>query len=529
MAVGDHFNVNPSAINPVSTSTSGFEDNHTTPAESSYSTSSNQSCQGDSNAFIKQKAFAQKDRSHHVRFNVCDLPSCTGGSGSTDFEEPSDHPDVIVLTSDDDDERPPSPKRVRREHTEDVFPTSEFSKQSFFTDFDKTRVSTLNSRSHDLNDSLEEYELQHQLECPLAEGQGAITSHERVSIDQRPLAQVEHSMLTFTSEPDHHQSRNIYGNLSAHCDVSGRSSEVEQRHTSYSNSSSIFDPPVVEPSTAISSSSNSAFNLLKSTSWEGKTPTQKQIRETVMNSISRIKPKPGAHDPFPPPNNHVTNTARMAREFFSGDPPPGFMAGAIVRSTPPDSGDDRATFATSTGVERTPVKSLNLGNEDRQRVWLQSNDRSLASTSGSQSHNSTNRGLRFPNTLAPGSVSFQQHQRAIDDRPGHSSKLTPANYNNNIMIEGSYPNMRRSFVRSEREKSSTINRFADLKTFHQLQHPPMATVASGKASEPIFERDTNNSMRRGLLGQTDTGGRDGVDDPWMGCGVIGPSVRAKVP
>ena len=459
-----------------------------------------------------------------MRFNIHDLPKTSSGCGFSgrglmNLEQPSVPRDVIVLSS-DDDERPPSPKRVRQEHQVNSFTISETSGNNCMMTFGQNTAampSALGAHSHDLNDSLEECEMQHHLECPLVEGQSAMDVGEELLLDQQPLAR---SPFTLNLQPTHYQSCDIYGSLNISHEGSGPSDGGEHRQQEYhSNMHSVFDPVTVD-SSSTSSSSSAALNLVKSTSWEGKTPTQKQIRETVMNSISRIEATPGTYDPFPLPNNHVTNTARMAREYFSGDPPPGFVAGAIVRSTPPDCDNDRTML--SAGVEHTPLRSLTLGNEDDgRRIWLQSNDRSLASSSGSQGYScASNQRICFSKTPQADNVGLQVQQGTGGNGRGYSSRLpASANYN---LIEGTTPSTRRSFGRVEREQTSTISRFSDLKTFHQLQHPPpVATTAGGRACEPA---GPGREEYRGS-GQTEL---CIDDDPWMGCGVIGPSIKAKV-
>ena len=282
--------------------------------------------------------------------------------------------DVIILSS--DDEQPPRPKRAKS-HPTTAFSMTEMSGYHQSDDSDLSlMMSTHNGQYHGLNDSLEKLEVQHssqsnyptvsRFQCKTESGEVQMAMH----MDEHSLALPVQPIPTFNHPASlpvvQHQSNSIYDNLNT------LGSELSKDCSK--TDSGLFD-------SSTSSSSNSAVNFMLSNSWESKTPTQKQIRESVLNSITRVNRKPGSHDPFPPPNIHVTNTVRkMARDYSTGPPPPGFIAGAVVRNTPPTSGDDRTTLAPV--VERTPVKSLSLGNyEERKTIRLQSDDRTI--TSGS--------------------------------------------------------------------------------------------------------------------------------------------------
>ena len=95
-----------------------------------------------------------------------------------------------------------------------------------------------------------------------------------------------------------------------------------------------------------------------------KTPSQKEIRDTVIGKLSSF--------PFGSALQEASsNTAKLGREYYSGMVSTRFIAGTAARQTP----------------ARNPVKSLDLGfdslgGEQEQRLRLQSNDRTISVPSG---------------------------------------------------------------------------------------------------------------------------------------------------
>ena len=483
-----------------------------------------QSFQTSDTSIQHNKSATLKCKSNHVRFNIYDLPSDENVDHGCNFEEANDLNDVIVLSS--DDEQPPGPKRAKL-HSTNSFPLAEKSDYYTQTDDLDTRViftSPQLERQGLLNDSLEEFEIQYPPECPIVTNDHTSeVEGQTVSMNQQnPLALAGRQPMAHFNQresivQEQHQSYGIYGDFNCST-VNNRGAGSGQACAS---TESLFNLSVIETTiTSNPNSSNSAVNLLKSASWEGKTPTQKQIRQSVMNSISRIDPKPGFHDPFPAPNNHVTNTARMASEYFTGDPPPGFMAGAVVRkASPPSTGGDRTVLSS---VERTPLKSLSLGNEDRKTIHLQSDDRSI--TSGSQcrdpipNHNNTH----ASNALSVASHQWQKSAAASGGYGNlHSLRVST--------IERNYPST--SSILSNESGQSSIGRFSDLKAFHQLQRSqPPSDKASFSALPPMM---SDYDVARKVSGNYNSGSEQTAEshffnDLLMGRGVIGPSIRAKV-
>ena len=489
-----------------------------------------------------------RDKTQRVRFNVHDL--CNGNNtenGLSTIEEHGSLPEVIVLSS--DEEQPPKPKRAK--HLPPTNTTGSFSiaepsvynhpvageNQSVLMNIDLPHLPPHSHEMHDaqnLNDSLEEFEmLRPPLECPLGEIQSATSFNERrhdiVSMDhhhQGAVAVEQSSSSIFSQTLSQHPSTNnsIYGDFNITIGDQHNSAALSTP-PSYSKQDSLFNPF----STKSISSSNSAVDLLQSTYWGGKTPTQKQIRESVRNTLADYRPKPGSYDPFPPPNNHITNTARMAREYFSsGTPPAGFLAGAIVRKAPRTSSnlDGNHTVLSSEShraVQRTPVKSLNLGRDDGKMIRLQSDDRAMIV--GSASHDDepvANFPAHASNTVFGGTCmsSHQEWQRATD-----CEGVVIGNGNDyHGEIKGNYPNLMYGSGVTEHRQVSSINRFADLKAFHQLQNQPSGstTHTSLPSSNNYFNitASTSNSLKQAESRV--------FDDPWMGCGVIGPPAKAKV-
>ena len=461
-----------------------------------------------SDNLVQHESSTLRDKSQHVRFNVYDLHSDNIKNGLS-VEDRSSLQEVIVLSS--DEEEPPKPKRARTYSNTDtnLFPTAESMGYNYVGESDMVNVlppSHHEQQQTDLNDSLEEFVMLPPLECPLGRVQSA-TSHD-VSMDQHQVALPELSATTFSQTPDQFQSNNgIYGDFSI---TIGDQNSATSSIPSFLKQDNLCNQSFIDPN-SINSSSNSAVNLILSTSWEGKTPTQKQIRESVMDSLADFRPKPGSYDPFPPLNNHVTNTARMAREYFSGAPPPGFMAGAVVRKTLRSISDgDRTTL--SSAVQRTPVKSLSLGHEDGRMIRLQSDDRAI--TVGSEAHEPV---ANYPHAAnAVFGTSFHQWQGTASIGGTERSLITDGN--NYSEIKGNYPNT----GVNEREQPP-INRFADLKAFHQLQHQPSDNRMC--ASLPT---NGNFNATTGMSSSSKLTEPHVINDPWMGCGVIGPPARAKV-
>ena len=439
----------------------------------------------------------QHNDDHHVRFNACDLHNKVD---IATFEKVRKPPEVIVLSSDDDE--PPRSKRAKSESLSE-YPTSEGLGYNVIDNpenFDQSIMFSLDGKSQNLNDSLEEFEMHTQFDYPLTnevQSTARCTSDSHTSVNHPPLAFPGQPVYNFNQAQNQCQTySSIYGNLNM-ASVGGDDNtkgDSRQADSSFMNTSS-----------------NSAVNLLMSSSWEGKTPTQKQIRDSVMNSILRTDPKPDSYDPFPPPNNHVTNTARMAREYFTGAPPPGFMAGAIARKAPPISSDDRTILTPS--VERTPLKSLSLGHEDsRKTIRLQSDDRSIATGGRVYDSNSIHA------SNAQSMVSNRPQRHGISGGDVSSSRITHEIYNT---MEGCFPQSTTGFMPNYGEQSS-ISRFADLKAFHQQQQQPSST--GGRVSVPLLSTraTADDSSER------NKSNNDIFDDPWFRCAVVGPSVRAKV-
>ena len=463
----------------------------------------------------------------HVRFNVHELRGSDIESGLA-VEEQGSLPEVIVLSS--DEEGPPKPKRAK------PFPsannTNSFSaieSSSMYThpavgEPDLMNVLPQSNNVHEtqnLNDSLEEFEMLPPLECPLDKVQSATSVEEErhTSMDRRHPGElvVEQSISVYSQMPNQNQSTNdgIYGDFNTTFGDQNDSATVST--PSYLKRDSLFNPFRAKSQ----SSSNSAVGLLQSTYWDGKTPTQKQIRDSVRNSLADFRPIPGSYDPFPPLNNHVTNTARMAREYFSGGPPPpGFLAGAVVRKTPPSNSESSHTDLSSEAVvQRTPVKSLSLGREDGKMIRLQSDDRAMIT--GPASHKPL---ANYPhvstNTVLGGGMSSRRRQRGSD-----YEGVLIGDGNDCGEIKGSYPNIMNGSGVNERDQASTrINRFADLKAFHQLQNQPSG-YSGTRASLPT---SSNFNIKASVSNSLKHAESRVVDDPWMGCGVIGPPVRVKV-
>ena len=442
-----------------------------------------------------------QDKTQHVRFNVYDLRSSDIENGLS-MEEYNSLPEVIVLSS--DEEEPPKSKRARPLPSTDsnLFPTVEAS-SIYSHSVGESDLMIAKSPSHhghepqNLNDSLEEFEMLPPV-CPLGNVQSATSVDQQALVDQHEGAQLQQSMSAFSETHGQYQSAHngIYGDFSIIFGDQNNSTAIST--PSYLKQVSLFNP------FRSRSSSNSAVGLLQSTYWDGKTPTQKQIRESVRNSLANFCPKPGSYDPFPPLNNHITNTARMAREFFSGTPPPGFLAGAIVRKTPPSNPDGSHTNPPSESVvQRTPVKSLNLGHEDGKMIRLESDDRAMTMGPGP----------------APTAANYPHTSTAVIGGTGsHQYSEGIINYGE---IKGNYPNINSSGV-SERQQTS-INRFSDLKAFHQLQHhqpsdySTYASLPENNNFNPIAGISNNSRHTESL-----------IDDPWLDRGVIGPPARAKV-
>lgn len=458
-----------------------------------------------SNDPVQRDNTTLRNKPQHVRFNVYDLRSSDNENGFIN-EEHSALPEVIMLSS--DEEEPPKPKRARLLSFTDAntFPAIETSSAYSYTvaggELDLVGVPPPSHHGHEaqnLNDSLEEFEMPPPLECPLGKVQSATSLDEgSVLPDQHQGAISEQSTSAFNQTLNQLQSTNnvIYGDFSI---TIGNQIPATVSTPSYMKQDSlIFNTK---------SSSNSAMGLLQSTYWDGKTPTQKQIRESVRNSLTDFHPKPGSYDPFPPLNNHVTNTARMAREYFSGAPPPGFLAGALVRKTPPSS--SHATPSESI-VPRTPVKSLSLGHEDGKMIRLQSDDRAMTVGPGF-SANEPMANYPHASSTVLGGTGFHRWQRASDSEG-------ILNYGE---IEGNYPNINDSGINDHQHPP--INRFADLKAFHQLQHQPSdyGTCAS-------LPTNGNFNLTTGISNNSRQIESHVVDDPWIGRGVIGPPARAKV-
>lgn len=434
------------------------------------------------------------DKTQHVRFSVHNLRSSNIENGLA-VEERSSLPEVIVLSS--DEEELPKPKRAR--------PLPSFSSALYdHPATEESDVINVLAHSHQvhetqsLNDSLEEFEMLPPLEYPLGKVQSTTPVDERpVSLDQHHQGTlIEQSTSIFSQTPNQHQSANngIYGNLNnAMSDQNNSGATVLT--PSYWKQDSLFN-------VNSSSTSNSAKSLLRSTYWDGKTPTQNQIRESVRNSLADFRPKPGSYDPFPSLNNHITNTARMAREYFTGTPPPGFLAGAIVRKTPPSNSDSNHTSLPSeTGVQRTPVKSLSLGHEDGKMIRLQSDDRAV---------------IMGPTSYEP----VSHHWQRANDCEG---VLIGSGNDYGDRIKGSYPSITNGSRVNEHVQQISTNRFADLKAFHQLQSQP--SDCSTYASLPT---NSNFNIAANIFNSLQRTESHVVDDPWMGCGVIGPPARAKV-
>ena len=454
-----------------------------------------------------------RDKTQHVRFNVYDLHSSNIENGLT-VEEHSSLPEVIVLSSDEEFE-PPKPKRAKPLPTtnSDSFLTVESSSVYSHPAAGESDLVNVLPHSHEvhetqnLNDSLEEFEMLPPLECPLGKVQSTTSVEQQVLMDQHHRgALLEQSTSICSQTPNQHQS-SIYGDFNI--TIGDQNNFTAFSAPSYLKQDCLFNP------FSTKSSSNSAVGLLQSTYWDGKTPTQKQIRESVRNSLADFCPRPGSSDPFPPLNNHITNTARMAREYFSGTPPPGFLAGAIVRKSPPStSSNSHITLSSESVVQRTPVKSLSLGHEDGKMIRLQSDDRAMIV--GPASREPVANYPHISNAVL-GGMSSHQWQRASD-----CEGVPIGNGNNYGEIKGNYPNITNGSGINERRQAS-INRFADLKAFHQLQNQPSdySTYASLPTNGNFnIAASVSNSLKH-------TESRV-VDDPWMGCGVIGPPARPKV-
>ena len=456
------------------------------------------------------------DKNQHVRFNVYEVPSSDSENGSTLEESNIFLPDVIELSS--DEEQPPKPKRAKTHST--AFPMTKSSSFSHTGGLDLSLTVPSHGQSHSLDDSLEEFEMQQDpLEYTLAEVQSANPSCEgEFSMNQHMLALSRQATFNQPHTQNHRQSYDVFSGSNTTSFISESPSTASRQ--AYTKRDGLFDPSLTDASGM--NSSSSAMNLLSYSSWTGKTPTQKQIRDSVMKSLATFNPKPGSYDPFPPPNNHVTNTARMAREYFSGAPPPSFMAGAVVRRTPPLLGDGCATLAPV--VERIPVKSLSLGCEDQRSgktIRLQCDDRAVI-TSGSQV-----RGAADKCTTANGlSVNSRQWQIATtggDDSGLYS--LRNSDNDNYDVIKGSYPSVD-SF---EREQAPSAGRFANLKAFHQQQN------LMSHGCQPSDSNRSHTSLpvagdfrtRRRVSGSSEKAESSVLDDPWLGCGLIGPSARAQ--
>ena len=457
-----------------------------------------------------------RDKTQHVRFNVYDLHSSDIENGLT-VEEHSSLPEVIVLSS--DEEEPPKPKRAKPLPFTNTDSFSTIESSSVYNHPAAGESDLVNVLSHlhevhetqNLNDSLEEFEMLPPLGCPLGKVQTASLNEGQVSLDQHHQgALLEQSTSVFSQTLNQHQSSNngIYGDFNITVGDQNNSAAVST--PSYLKQDYLFNPF----STKSKSSSNSAVGLLQSTYWDGKTPTQKQIQESVRNSLADFRPKPGSYDPFPPLNNHITNTARMAREYFSGTPPPGFLAGAIVRNTPPcTSSNSHTTLSSESVVRRTPVKSLSLGHEDGKMIQLQSDDRAMIV--GPASYEPVANYPLASNTVL-GSTSANQWQAS------NCEGVVIDNYGE---IKGNYPNMTNGSGVNEHQQAS-INRFADLKAFHQLQNQP--SDYSTYASLPTKFNSNFNMIAASVSNSLKHTESHMVDDPWMGCGVIGPPARAKV-
>ena len=470
-------------------------------------------------------------KSQHVRFNVQALCTNDVETGLTVEEQSSlPVPEVIVLSS--DDEEPPKSKRPRHHpaSNSDVFPTVTADSSVYGLSRRESNLVQVLPPSDDrgqlqsLNDSLEEFDTLPPLECPLSRGQSVICYGEKLApVNQQEGALPEQTALALCQTPNEVRStpNGIYSDFNI---TVGDSSSSGTSMSSYLRQDYLFNSSHVSVD---SSSSNSAVGLLQSTYWDGKAPTQKQIRESVRNSLADYRPKPGTHDPFPPLNNHITNTARMAREYFSGIAPPGFMAGAIVRKTPPSNNSHDSHTATLVSSEsvllRTPVKSLSLGREDGRMIRLESDDRAMTTVGASAHEAAPNYPHSSTAVLGTGSINTHMHQW---QRTRDSERNASTDGNNYNEIRGNYPSNTYSYFGGNERGQVPINRFADLKAFHQFQNRPLdyRTHAS-LPRNGIF--NAPKSIASGSIPPVEPDVHV-VDDPWMGCGVIGPPVKAKV-
>ena len=232
---------------------------------------------------------------------------------------------------------------------------------------------------------------------------------------------------------------------------------------------------------------SSTMHLFSSSQRLGKTPTQKQIRETVMRDIVLSNSDPST--------SSMSNKARLAREYYTGPPPASFMASSAVRNTP--------------NVQRTPVKALDLGIGQGVResaFRLKSNDRIFGSTSSSNSrdvsrHNALlNRCLGFEQNAGDQPYYDRQKERAeTNTRHSLFQPQTGSSVTNGFGIKG------RPAIRGANSSSMSGN---DLKAFHQRQ------VSSEKpSSTSIFPAA---SMKSGIVRCSDQ-----LADPWSGRDRIG--------
>lgn len=481
-----------------------------------------------------------RDKTQRVRFNMYDLCSSDNNieNGISAVEEHSSLPEVIVLSSDEED--PPKPKRAKPLPSTNMTDPFSITDPSIYShpatgENQSVLMNILPHSPHthethnaqNLNDSLEEFEmLPAPLECPLGEVQSATSAYDQrcyVSMDQHHQGAVvaEQSISSiFSQTPNQHHSTNngIYGDFNI--TIGDQNNFAAISTPSYLKQDSLFNPF----STKSKSPSNSAVGLLQSIYWGGKTPTQKQIRESVRNTLADYRPKSGSYDPFPPPNNHITNTARMAKEYFSsGTPPSGFLAGAIVRKAPPTGSNSDGNHTQSVlssdshcAVQRTPVKSLSLGHDDGKMIRLQSDDRAMIVGSASHDEPIANYPAHVSNSMFGGTSSHPEWQRATD-----CEGVLIGNGNDyRGEIKGNYPNLTNGAGVNEHRQVSSVNRFTDLTAFHQLQNQHSTHTSLSSSSNFNIAASVSSSLKQ-VESRV-------VDDPWMGCGVIGPPAKAKV-
>lgn len=457
-----------------------------------------------------------QNTSHHIRFNIYDQSSSDTEVDGSNFEQLNTLPEVIVLTSDDDE--PPKPKRAKPDPTI-PFPTTDTSRYSDVADLadfnQSASVVTAPSdrQSFDLNDSLKEFEAiqtPFSSDCPITseiQKTAPYDSEDYTSVDQDPRiltsGQPVHDVYSQTPSQYHSHS-------SIHSDMNIASVRGDKQYREgvsrqmCGKTESMFNKSMIH-SSFFNTPSSSAVNLFMSSIWGDKEPTQDQIQESLMKAISRIDSKPGSCDPSPPTDNHITNTARIAQECFNGAAPRGFLAGSVVRRTPPISGDVDAPVGPT--VKRTPLKSLSLGHEDNKTIRLQSDDRSIPAGGHIRGPNKNNKG-HASNVLSATSNQPQRPTMSVSNRGDiySSSMISQKPYN---PFKGSFPNRCSA---DERELSS-ISRFADLKAFHQLQHQP----SGGRLSIPL-------SMTGGFNSTTGIS-----EDHWLRrVKMIDPTVGSKV-